>query len=141
MIKNVGVDLIEVERIAKVVDRGDGFARKVLTDREFAQYQDLTRKRKIEYLGGRFAVKEAFSKAWGTGIGKAVAFEDVETLRNDLGAPVTRSRIFKGRIFSSIAHDDHEIVAIVMLEEPALWRRAIGKMSNLLSWRKNDHSS
>lgn len=50
MIKNIGVDQIEVDRIAKVVDRGDGFARKVLTDREFAQYQDLTHKRKIEYL-------------------------------------------------------------------------------------------
>jgi holo-[acyl-carrier protein] synthase len=36
MIKNIGVDQIEVDRIAKVVDRGDGFARKVLTDREFA---------------------------------------------------------------------------------------------------------
>ena len=90
MIKNIGVDQIEVDRIAKVVDRGDGFARKVLTDREFAQYQDLTHKRKIEYLGGRFAVKEAFSKAWGTGIGQAVSFEDgnledrVRRARNDV---------------------------------------------------------
>lgn len=141
MIKNIGVDQIEVDRIAKIVDRGDGFARKVLTDQEFAQYQDLTHKRKIEYLGGRFAVKEAFSKAWGTGIGQAVSFEDVETLRTESGAPVTTSRIFTGRIFSSIAHDDHEIVAVVVLEEPAGWRRAIGKLSHLLSGRKNDHSS
>lgn len=63
MIKGVGIDSIEVERVKKIIDKGDLFAKKVLTPNEFAQYQKLEGKRKVEYLGGRFSLKESFSKA------------------------------------------------------------------------------
>lgn len=136
MVKNIGIDIIEVERFRKIVARGDNFAQKVLTEKEFAHYQTLTEKRKTEYLGGRFAIKEAFSKALGTGIGKAVAFQDVETLNNELGAPITSSRVFEGKIFSTIAHDDHEIVAVIVLEEEPGWKCLMRKLLKKLSWRK-----
>lgn len=136
MVKNIGIDIIEVERFRKIVARGDNFAQKVLTEKEFAHYQTLTEKRKTEYLGGRFAIKEAFSKALGTGIGKTVAFQDVETLNNELGAPITSSRVFEGKIFSTIAHDDHEIVAVIVLEEEPGWTRLMRKLLKKLSWRK-----
>ena len=54
MIKGVGIDSIEVERVKKIVAKGDSFAKKVLTPKEFAQYQKMKGKRKVEYLGGRF---------------------------------------------------------------------------------------
>lgn len=117
MIKGVGIDIIEVERVKRIVDRGDSFAEKVLTPNEYDQYLTLTEKRKVEYLGGRFGIKEAFSKAWGTGLGKEVTFQDIETLWNEKGAPITTSKIFSGKIFSSIAHDHHEIQTIVILED------------------------
>ena len=42
-------------------------------------FEKLSTKRQIEFLAGRFACKEAFSKAWGTGIGK-VGLQDIEVL-------------------------------------------------------------
>ena len=47
MIKGVGIDSIEVERVKKIVERGDNFAKKVLTPNEFAQYQKMKGKRKV----------------------------------------------------------------------------------------------
>ena len=117
MIKGVGIDSIEVERIQKIVAKGDAFAKKVLTTNEFNQYQKMKGKRKVEYLGGRFSLKESFSKALGTGLGKYVGFQDVETLWDDLGHPVMTSTKFDGNIFPSITHDNHEIITFVVLEE------------------------
>ena len=117
MIKGVGVDSIEVERVKKIVAKGDSFADKVLTPKEFAQYQKMKGKRKVEYLGGRFSLKESFSKAMGTGLGKYVGFQDVETLWDDLGHPVMTSTKFDGNIFPIIKHDNHEIITFVVLEE------------------------
>ena len=117
MIKGVGIDSVEVERVKKIVGKGDSFAKKVLTPNEFAQYQEMKGKRKVEYLGGRFSLKESFSKAMGAGLGKYVGFQDVETLWDDLGHPVMTSTKFNGKIFPSITHDNHEIITFVVLEE------------------------
>lgn len=117
MIKGVGIDSVEVERIKSIVEKGDQFAKRVLTPNEFLQYQQLKGKRKVEYLGGRFSLKESFSKAMGTGLGKYLSFQDIETLWDDLGHPVMTSTKFTGNIFPSITHDDHEIITFVVLEE------------------------
>ena len=114
MIKGVGIDSVEVERIKNIVARGDNFAKKVLTPKEFEQYSKLKGKRKVEYLGGRFSLKESFSKAMGTGLGKYVGFQDVETLWDKLGHPVMTSKKYDGRIFPSITHDNHEIITFVV---------------------------
>ena len=118
MIKGVGIDTIEVERVKKIVERGDSFAKKVLTPKEFEQYKKMKGKRQVEYLGGRFSIKESFSKAMGTDLGKTVGFQDIETLWDELGHPVTTSTKYDGRIFPSISHDNHEIVTFVVLEDP-----------------------
>lgn len=117
MIKGVGIDAVEVERVKKIVARGDSFAQKVLTPNEFAQYQKMKGKRKVEYVGGRFSLKESFSKAMGTGLGKYIGFQDVETLWDQLGHPVMTSTKYHGHIFPSITHDNHEIVTMVVLED------------------------
>ena len=117
MIRGVGIDSVEVERMKKIVEKGDKFAKRVLTPKEFEQYRQLKGKRKVEYLGGRFSLKESFSKAMGTGLGKYVGFQDIETLWDDLGHPVMTSTKFAGNIFPSITHDDHEIITVVVLEE------------------------
>ncbi|WEV70605.1 holo-ACP synthase [Lactobacillus sp. ESL0785] len=117
MIFGVGIDAVEVERVAKIVAKGDNFAKKVLTAKEFTQYQQLQGKRQVEYLGGRFSIKEAFSKAMGTGLGKEVGLQDVETLWDNVGHPVTTSTKFNGKIFPSITHDNHEIITLVVLEK------------------------
>jgi holo-[acyl-carrier protein] synthase len=81
MIKGIGIDAVETERMAKIVKEKPQFAKRVLTSKELEWYDRLPFHRQVEFLGGRFACKEAFSKAWGTGIGK-VSFQDIEVLAN-----------------------------------------------------------
>lgn len=49
-----------------------------MTNKELQIFERLSPKRKIEFLAGRFAAKEAFSKAYGTGIGRDLSFRDIE---------------------------------------------------------------
>ena len=79
MIKGHGIDIEEISSIQKVYEKNARFAKKVLTAAEFDRFEKLTGKRKMEYLAGRWSAKEAFSKAWGTGIG-CVTFQDLEIL-------------------------------------------------------------
>ena len=75
----VGIDICDVKRIEEISN--EKFINRVLTDREISQY-NLKNKMKPEYLAGRFAAKEAISKALGTGIGK-ISFKDMEVLNYD----------------------------------------------------------
>ncbi|MBP2057288.1 holo-[acyl-carrier protein] synthase [Lactobacillus colini] len=117
MIKGIGVDILDLSRIEKIIAKGDSFAKKVLTPAEFSQYQEYSGRRQVEYLGGRFSCKESFSKAWGTGIGKAVSFQDVETLQNSLGQPIMTSTKFSGKIWVSISHEKRYVITQVLLED------------------------
>ena len=93
MIFGHGIDLQEISAIKKAYDRNPRFAKKVLTPKEWERFESLSGNRQISYLAGRWAGKEAFSKAWGTGIG-AVGFKDIEILTNDKGAPVVTQSPF-----------------------------------------------
>lgn len=71
MIYGVGLDLVEIARIMDTVQRQPRFPERILSEQELERYHNYTtERRRIEFLAGRFAVKEAFSKALGTGIGK-----------------------------------------------------------------------
>ena len=75
MIKGIGIDAVELPRIAKIIKEKQNFIDRVLTPNEIEQFQILPFHRQVEFLGGRYACKEAFSKAWGTGIGSVVVRE------------------------------------------------------------------
>ncbi|MDY0395459.1 holo-ACP synthase [Virgibacillus halophilus] len=73
-------------------------------------------KRRVEFLAGRFAAKEAFSKAAGTGIGH-LGFKDMEVLPNEKGAPRLRVKGFEQyHIFVSLSHSEAYAVAQVVME-------------------------
>ena len=92
MIKGLGIDLTEISRVGELASKHPQFLDRVLTTAEQKQYHGFTGQRALEYLAGRWSLKESFAKAWGTGIGKAVGFQDVEILDSRLGKPVvTRS--------------------------------------------------
>ena len=79
---SVGVDIIEVERIARAMDRhGERFFRRFFTQQEVAFCEQ-----RIECLAGRFAVKEAVAKALGTGIGD-VSWTEIEVVCDGRGKP------------------------------------------------------
>ena len=72
----VGVDLIEIERIRRALDRHPGFRERCFTEAERA-YCD-SRPNPAQHYAGRFAGKEAVGKALGFGIARAFAWRDVE---------------------------------------------------------------
>ena len=70
MIKGIGIDAVELPRITRLIEEKPKFIARILTSDEMKLFQSLPFHRQVEFLGGRYACKEAFSKAWGTGIGK-----------------------------------------------------------------------
>ena len=87
MIYGIGTDLADVDRIRKVLEKhGDHFAETVLSAKELEIFRERTGK--AEFLAGRWAGKEAFSKALGTGIGEHCSFHEIEILPDEKGRPV-----------------------------------------------------
>ena len=88
MIVSTGIDIIEIKRLTASIQRyGSHFLDRVYTAREqqAAPNSELVRG---AYFAGRWAVKEAVSKALGTGIGASCAMTDVEITNDAAGAPV-----------------------------------------------------
>ncbi|MBU0512937.1 MAG: holo-ACP synthase [Chloroflexi bacterium] len=80
---STGVDLIEIDRIQRAIERhGKIFLERIYTPKEIAQFG-----KSIESLAVRFAAKEAVSKALGSGIGD-VSWREIEILRDEMDAPV-----------------------------------------------------
>jgi holo-[acyl-carrier protein] synthase len=92
MIFGIGTDIVEVARIeASISQFGDDFAKRILADSEFSSYEDLIIKGghiKARFLAKRFAAKEAFSKALGTGLRAPATFQNIAVGHNDLGKPI-----------------------------------------------------
>ncbi len=104
LIEGIGLDLVEIDRIDRAVSRNERFARRILSTREYETYATLQSKRRLEFLAGRFAAKEAFSKARGTGITKGCTFQDIEVLNDRAGAPVLYFHGAKTPHFITITH-------------------------------------
>ncbi len=86
MIFGIGTDVVQVDRIARSVERfGERFARRILMPEEFELY--ALQKRKIRYLAMRFAAKEAVVKAMGTGFAHGMWVRDVGVIPDRRGKP------------------------------------------------------
>lgn len=118
MIKGIGIDLIELVRIQKSMQRNNRLALRILTRNERKVFNQLqSEKRKIEFLAGRFAAKEAFAKATGQGIGK-LSFQHIEILADEKGAPLMTAQGYEAyHIFVSITHSNDYAAAQVVLEK------------------------
>ncbi len=87
MIFGIGTDIVEVARIeASIAQFGDEFAKRILADSEFSVY--LQSHIKARFLAKRFAAKEAFSKALGTGLRAPATFENIAVTHDALGKPI-----------------------------------------------------
>lgn len=95
-------------RLEKHIEN-EAFLTKILTENELVLYKALNHsRRKLEFLSGRYAAKEAYAKAVGTGIGH-VDFLDFEVLYDDLGKPMHPNSLI------SISHDGDYAIAVVIL--------------------------
>lgn len=86
MIYGIGIDVVEPHRVARLLDKyGERFARRVLTPLEWPGY--LKTARPVLFIANRFAAKEAFSKAMGTGFRYPVTLQCISVVQNKAGKP------------------------------------------------------
>ena len=86
MIYGVGTDIVSIKRIQEILNKNrDGFINRVLTEHERALFANKSDS--AAFCAKRFAAKEAFSKALGTGIGRVVSFQDLTVRKNENGKP------------------------------------------------------
>lgn len=89
IVRGVGTDLIECERIAKVFERQkDRFLKRVYTEGEQAYCMKM--KNPIPHLAARFAAKEAVSKCFTTGIGESLGWKSIEVIKGEREEPIIR---------------------------------------------------
>jgi holo-[acyl-carrier protein] synthase len=86
VILGTGIDIIEVERIEASYEKfGERFLNRILVNGEMEYC--LSHKKPGPFLAARFAAKEAVSKAFGTGIGAQLSWQDIEVKRKESGEP------------------------------------------------------
>jgi holo-[acyl-carrier protein] synthase len=124
MILGIGIDIIEVTRIQASHERfGKRFLNRVLLANEIAYC--LSYKNPAPFLAARFAAKEAISKAFGTGIGAALGWRDMEIRRKESGEPFVilhgkGEKLFAARgakqLLVSLSHTKDYAAATAVLE-------------------------
>jgi holo-[acyl-carrier protein] synthase len=123
----IGVDLVDCARIQRAIDRfGDRFLHRVFTDGEI-EYS-MSMKFPARHLAARFAAKEAVSKAFGTGIGKAMGWRDIDIRKKPSGEPFL---VFSGpakqlaerrgvnAALVTLSHTEHHAMATIVLQNAA----------------------
>jgi len=88
MILGIGTDIASIERFRNSRVELDKLASKILTDFEFAEYQNTKDHIKDTFIAKKWSAKEAISKAWGTGITAITTWKSMEIRHNMAGAPV-----------------------------------------------------
>ena len=87
MIYGIGTDIVEVARIeASIAQFGDDFAKRILAMSELSSYEES--QTKPRFLAKRFAAKEAFAKALGTGLRAPATFQNIAVGHSELGKPI-----------------------------------------------------
>jgi holo-[acyl-carrier protein] synthase len=124
MLAGLGTDLTEVERIAEKINKGSGFREMVFSKTEIAYCESKTNK--FEYYAARFAAKEAFFKALGTGWLEGTHFNEVEITNDESGKPAlvllgetkkTLSAWGISKILVSLSHLKTIASAVVIIEK------------------------
>lgn len=124
MIIGIGVDIVEIARFRKALERSkERFVQRVFT----AEEQNFCNAHHdpVPHFAVRFAAKEALFKALGTGWAKGVTWQDAEVLREESGAPALalhgeaqKLAAAKGAHAAhlSLSHTENSAVATVILE-------------------------
>ncbi|MBX3239227.1 MAG: holo-ACP synthase [Chitinophagaceae bacterium] len=124
MITGIGTDIVEVERIRKALEKERGFRELVFAPEEITYCEAQTNK--FQHYAARFAAKEAFFKALGTGWKDGTAFNEVAVVKDEKGKPgirllnktaATLQHLNPASIFVSLSHISPAATAIVVIEE------------------------
>ena len=124
MLAGLGTDIIEVERIAAKIIKESGFRELVFSENEIAYCESKTGK--FEHYAARFAAKEAFFKALGTGWLEGTYFNEIEIVHDSYGKPEivllgqtqkTLSAWGINKILVSLSHVKTMATAVVIIEK------------------------
>src|SRR2546423_6136333 len=125
MILGAGIDIIEVARIRASYEKfGERFLNRILRPAEIAY--SLSHRDPAPFLAARFAAKEAISKAFGTGIGKQLGWQDMEVGRKESGEPFVilheaGQKLMQSRgaraVLISLSHTQAHASAVAILEK------------------------
>jgi holo-[acyl-carrier protein] synthase len=125
MIVGIGVDIVEIGRMRRALERqGDRFLKRVFTPAE--QEYCSAHRDPVPHYAARFAAKEAVFKALGTGWARGVSWLDVEVRRRKENAPTLvlngeaerhSLALGVGNTHLSLSHSDEAAVALVVLEK------------------------
>ena len=122
MVRGIGVDIIEIERIGKSIrELGDRFLQKIFTPREIAYC--TSKPNSDQHFAARFAAKEALSKAVSTGWAGNFRWHDVEVFNESSGKPTLKLNgamgvtLAKCSVLVSLSHSAHHVVAMVVIED------------------------
>ena len=125
MIIGIGIDLVEVDRLKRSIEKfGDRFLNRLFTENEKKYCQ--TKFNSYQHFAVRFAAKEAFLKAIGTGLRVGMTWHQIEIINNKQGKPTMMThgkcheKLQKLGITGlnlSLSHTKHHGVAVVILEQ------------------------
>ncbi len=115
-IDGIGIDLVEFDRIKTMAM--ERLAKRILSKEEIKIYTDMKlAKQKLNFLAGRFAAKEAYTKAYQT-FDEPLNMVDVSVLNDHHGAPYIKSPYrSQDNVLLSLSHSEHYVVAICMVEK------------------------
>ena len=118
---SVGVDLIEIERIDKLLEKyGEKFLKRIYTEVEINY---CSKKKNKGSYAARFATKEAVFKATGFGLGKGMTWKDVEVVNDERGKPEVRlygrtaEILAEKTIQLSLSHSKDDAIAMVVVHQ------------------------
>jgi len=110
--KGIGVDIVEISRI-KAISKREKFVGKILSEQEKSIYVNLkSEKRQLEYLAGRFAMKEAIYKA-APHICKGKQFTEFSILNDETGAPYLEETM-DATFMMTLSHSENYVVAFAV---------------------------
>ena len=111
MITGIGTDIVEIDRVRKVIS--EAFLAKVLSKEEFDLCMDMPEEKKIRFTAGRFAAKESIIKALSDI--EVPDFRDLNIRNDEKGKPEIDYK--DHRILLSISHEKNYAVAVAILQE------------------------
>ena len=114
----IGIDLIKISRLANLIDN-KRFIERVFTSREIEHASGY--RLRLVHLAGRWAAKEAVSKALGCGISAELSWKDIEIINDENGRPAAYLSAEAGKVHNnptislSISHDGNYATAIALI--------------------------
>lgn len=122
MVKSIGLDIVEVKRMNRDIEKfGDSFVKRILGDLEYELYHK--RNDKAQFLAGRFAAKEAVIKGLGVYLKNRPPYKELQIIKDSSGQPLLqmsdslKEKLKNVNCLISITHEQNYAAAVAVFVE------------------------